>query len=166
MADLADIQPGQRVLEPSAGTGNLITAILNRFMSGADCGRIVAVEINFQLAEQLRERQRKTLYATDSNYDIRCADFLSHNGELGQFDRIIMNPPFADAADIKHIRHAFDKLKPGGRLVAICANGPRQRDQIMALADQFGTWEDLPADSFAESGTSVNAAMIVLDKPE
>jgi len=38
-----------------------------------------------------------------------------------------MNPPFENGADIKHIQHAMKMLKPGGRLVAICANGPRQQ---------------------------------------
>jgi hypothetical protein len=37
-----------------------------------------------------------------------------------------LNPPFGNADDIKHIMHAWKMLKPGGRLVAICANGPRQ----------------------------------------
>ena len=62
-----------------------------------------------------------------------CADFLECNGNLGKFDRIIMNPPFSDAADIKHIKHAIAFLKPGGRLVALCANGPRQHQQLQAV---------------------------------
>jgi 16S rRNA G1207 methylase RsmC len=45
--------------------------------------------------------------------DTRQADFLECNGDLGTFDRIIMNPPFANADDIKHIMHALKMLKPG-----------------------------------------------------
>jgi hypothetical protein len=50
-------------------------------------------------------------------------------------------------------------LKPGGRLVAICANGPRQNDQLKPL----GTWEVLPADTFKEQGTNVNTALLVVE---
>src|SRR4051794_285291 len=77
--------------------------------------------------------------------------------ELGKFDRIVMNPPFDHGSDIEHIRHAMKYLKPGGRLVAICANGPRQRE---AFTDESEHWEDLPANTFA--GTGVSAALFVM----
>jgi hypothetical protein len=50
-------------------------------------------------------------------------------------------------------------LKPGGRLVAICANGPRQREKLQPIAS---SWEDLPSGTF--KGTGVNAALLVIDK--
>jgi protein-L-isoaspartate O-methyltransferase len=144
VVELADIQPGQTILEPSAGTASLIRAIKE-----ADCGaKVYAVEINPTLAEAIRPQV----------VDLRCADFLTLNGELGTFDRIIMNPPFANAKDIEHIEHALTKLNPGGRLVAICANGPRQRERLQPIADE---WIDLPAGSFQEAGTNVNAAIVV-----
>jgi hypothetical protein len=71
-----------------------------------------------------------------------------------------MNPTFANGQDIRHIEHARGKLKPGGRLVAICANGPRQRERLQPLATD---WIDLPAGSFSEQGTNVNAAIVVID---
>jgi hypothetical protein len=49
-----------------------------------------------------------------------------------------MNPPFANADDIKHIMHALKMLKPGGRLVAICANGPRQNDKLRPIVESRG----------------------------
>jgi protein-L-isoaspartate O-methyltransferase len=161
LIELADIQPGQRVLEPSAGTGNLVSRVINRF-TGADCGKVVAVEINSTLADGLREQRNRTLYANESNFDVRCADFLTC-ADLGTFHRIVMNPPFADGADIKHIRHAFAMLKPGGRLVAICANGPRQQTLLRSRADK---WIDLPAGSFADSGTNVNTAICVFSRED
>jgi hypothetical protein len=63
-------------------------------------------------------------------------------------------------ADIRHVEHALGKLDPGSRLVAIVANGPRQRERLEPIAME---WIDLPAGSFAGQGTSVNAAMVVLD---
>jgi hypothetical protein len=79
---------------------------------------------------------------------------------LGTFDRIVMNPPFANATDIRHIEHARGKLAPGGRLVAICAAGPRQREQLAPIA---ADWIELPAGSFKEQGTNVNAAIVVIE---
>ncbi len=49
-----------------------------------------------------------------------------------------MNPPFANGQDIKHITHALRYLSPGGRLVAICANGPRQNDKLRPIVDARG----------------------------
>jgi hypothetical protein len=75
-----------------------------------------------------------------------------------------MNPPFVNGADIQHIKHAVTFLKPGGRLVAICANGPRQQAALKPLAEQSGGyWEDLPAGTFADQGTNVNTAMLVIE---
>ena len=74
---------------------------------------------------------------------------------------LIMNPPFENAVDIKHINHALTMLKPGGRLVALCTNGPRQREAFLDMAEY---WEDLPAGSFKEAGTGVNVALMVITK--
>jgi protein-L-isoaspartate O-methyltransferase len=156
VVELAEIEPGHDVLEPSAGTGNILAACFHLngpgFTGTPPSGKTVAVEINATLTEHLRQEYPQA--------DVRCADFLACNGELGTFDRIVMNPPFANRADIRHIEHARGKLKPGGRLVAICANGPRQREKLQPLAT---AWIDLPAGSFAEQGTSVNAAIVVID---
>ena len=150
MVELADLDFNNRVLEPSAGTGNIVEAILRRAASSQGI-TVQAVEINRTLADRLSTQP----------VQVECADFLACNGNLGTFDRVLMNPPFTNAADIQHIQHALTFLKPGGRLVAICANGPRQQ---AALKSQAETWEDLPADTFAEAGTSVRAALVVMVK--
>lgn len=158
MVALAEIKPGMRVLEPSAGTGRLLGAMGGRmFAHSPERGEVVAVEINQSLADRLKPEFPLT--------DVRCADFLQCNGDLGTFDRIIMNPPFVKASDIDHIQHAFNMLKPGGRLVAICANGPRQNAILRPMVEKHGgEWEDLPAGTFKEQGTGVNTALIVLNK--
>src|SRR5262249_10806030 len=113
MVELADIRAGQTILEPSAGTGALLEALPRKPLA---CG-LTLVEMNRSLCDGL----------TAKGYHSICADFLECNGELGTFDRVVMNPPFANGQDITHIQHALAKLKPGGRLVALCANGPRQQ---------------------------------------
>jgi predicted RNA methylase len=152
MVELADVQPGQRVLEPESGTGNLVMAVFD--VAPVD---VVAVEINPSLAAGLRQWIPA---GNDSRLDVRCADFLEcDEATLGTFDRIVMNPPFAKAADIRHIEHAMKLLRRGGLLVATCANGPRQRD---ALKPRAAYWEDLPPNTFKEAGTSVNTALLML----
>jgi protein-L-isoaspartate O-methyltransferase len=145
VVELADIRPGMTVLEPSAGTGALLDAI------GTHDG-VTAVEVNHTLAEVLRTRYPLC--------DVRCADFLAIGDEMGQFDRIVMNPPFDHGSDIDHIKHAYRMLNPGGRLVAICANGPRQQE---VMSDICSAWIELPAGSFKEQETNVNAAIVVID---
>jgi protein-L-isoaspartate O-methyltransferase len=149
MASLAELSAGYRVLEPSAGTGVLLAAV-----RADEPGAILtAVEIDYRLSDRLRR-----------DYDdVRQADFLACGEELGRFDAVLMNPPFAEGIDITHIRHAFGMLKPGGVLVAICANGPRQNDQLRPLVEQTGgEWEDLPDGTFKNAGTSVRTALITL----
>ena len=147
--------PPLRILEPSAGTGNLIAAIL----AVVDNAEIVAVEINNNLAEAMKQWRN---VEGGKDFSVLCADFLQCNGDLGKFDRIVMNPPFENGSDIKHILHARTFLNPGGKLVAICANGSRQREQLMPIAAE---WIDLEPGSFANSGTNVNAAIVVITQP-
>lgn len=148
MTDIADIQPQHRILEPSAGTGVLVDAMLD---AGATLERITLVEKSHALQGELT-RKYKTLYP---------GDFLERvSFELmGPFDRIVMNPPFSNGDDIKHIQHAASMLNPGGLLVALCANGPRQQDKLKPIAD---SWEDLPPNSFKAAGTSVNTALLTI----
>ncbi|HVZ88064.1 MAG TPA: DUF3560 domain-containing protein [Polyangia bacterium] len=163
MVEEADIQPGDRVLEPSAGTGNLLRAIAeaeaenNRFGKATE---VHAVEINMQLASVLYPHLAAS---------VRCADFLElpvNDLALGEFDRIVMNPPFIQGADINHIRHAWQFLKPGGRLVALCADGSRQRETLKPWAEELGgSYESLGPGLFKEQGTGVNVALIVVNAP-
>ena len=89
-----------------------------------------------------------------------CADFLAIGEDLGEFDRIVMNPQFDHGADSDHINHAFALLAPGDRLVARCANCRCQREELGEVCTQ---WIDLPPGSFKEQGTNVNTAIVVLD---
>jgi predicted RNA methylase len=165
--EAADIQPGQRVLEPSAGTGALLSAALPwngaGFTGSPAAGETVAVEINQRLADVLRSEYPTT--------DVRCADFLHCNGDLGKFDRVVMNPPFADKADIEHVTHALKFLKAGGKLVAIMSAGVTFREDRKAsdfralIWGMGGTIEELPEDSFKQSGTSVRTVLVEVCTP-
>lgn len=153
MVSIADIRPGHRVLEPEVGTGRILAAIVRAVLNV----ELVAVELNYNLAANLSQ------HYPDPAISIRQADFLECNGDLGTFDRILMNPPFANGDDIKHIKHAVKFLVPGGLLVGICAGGPRQLEQLKPLAS---FWEPLPAGTFSESGTEVSTVLLTITAPE
>jgi 16S rRNA G1207 methylase RsmC len=76
-------------------------------------------------------------------------------------DCVLMNPPFSKGQDVAHILHALKFLKPGGRLVALCANGPRQQAELRPLA---ATWEALPDGIFGDQGTNVRAALMTMTR--
>ena len=155
MVSLAAIEEGNEVLEPSAGTGRLLDALISPDQTGWNCApvsRLVAVELNQELAKRLR--------VTYACADVHEKDFLGCNGDLGKFDRVLMNPPFQNGDDIKHIQHALTMLKPGGMVVALCANGPRQEAKLRPIAT---SWEELPTDTFKDSGTGVRAVLLTIE---
>ena len=108
LLELADIQDYDRVLEPSAGKGDILDAIKKEHTYK----ELHAIEPSSQLREIL---SRKGHWLVGD-------DFLEYHPEE-KYDKIIMNPPFEDGQDIDHVRHAFSLLKPSGRLVAIMGEG-------------------------------------------
>lgn len=153
VAAIADIQPGMDVLEPSAGIGRLVRAAFDR---GAIS--VVAVEIDPVRAAKLRQHIIT---------DIIEADFLEMS-PTPDVDRVVMNPPFARQADIRHVMHAFKFLKAGGKLVAIMSSGVLFRDnKLTADFRDFvyahdGSIDRLPEDSFKASGTAVNTCVVTM----
>ncbi len=175
MVEEADIQPGMRVLEPSAGTGALVTAIYADMVAkGRQCS-VTAVEVSPALVKGLAvhaerwDAERAAGEASGCLLVPVCDDFLRMGPwtldrlQKSAFDRVVMNPPFQRGADIEHIRHALTFLAPGGRLVALCANGARQREAMEAIiAERGGSYQPLPEGSFREQGTKVRVAMVVI----
>jgi len=148
--DDAEPADGLRWLEPSAGPGRLCQAIFR----AVDTAELVAVDVSPQVAG--------ICAATNKAAKVITADFLELSvDEIGSFDRVVMNPPFVDAVDIKHIKKAASLLNQGGILMAICAHGPRQVEALAAWArDSGGYFEKLPEGSFKDAGTNVSTALL------
>lgn len=142
----ASITIGQSVLEPSAGTGNLIQAIVD----DVRCD-IMAFEIHPELAEGLRSKF--------PNVAVVNGDFLKSAGTM-KFDRVVMNPPFSRGDDVKHIMHALTFLRKGGRLVSICSGGPAAERKLKPFASN---WIPVEAGTFAQSGTNIATVMLTID---
>ena len=153
MMDAADCDKGMKVLEPSAGKGDILAAL-----HAAGCNA-VEFELNYTLAGICTAK------------GLRCerCDFLDMDPEP-ILDRVVMNPPFEQYQDAKHVRRAFDWLKPGGRIVAIVGAGCLHA----ARCEWFRDWlsevgavvDPQPAGSFADAfnPTGVNVALSVIDK--
>lgn len=161
MMDYAQVEPGMTALEPSAGKGNIVDALL-------DAGAVVtAVEWSQTLVNLLQLKYTGKII-------IEPGDFLTFNDHTHpmQWDRIVMNPPFEDGQDMAHVQHAYGLLRRDGRLVAIMSAGIKSRSDAKTTA--FREWleevggtvvEELPAGTFYhEAGTNVPTIMVVIDK--
>ena len=98
---------------------------------------------------------------------VRHMDFLVQAPEAS-YDRVVMNPPFAKQADIKHVLHAFRFLKPSGLLVSVMAASVAFRDNKLTqefrdlIRDRHGDIEALPDGAFKASGTMVRSVIVTL----
>ena len=154
MLELAELKTGERVLEPSAGKGNIADRIIEKV--GNDT--VSTIEIDPKLSEILDLK----------GYNNRRDDFLNITDE--EYDKIIQNPPFEKLQDVDHVRHAYDLLAPGGKLVSVMSESPFFQQQKKArefrewLAEKDGYIEKLPAGSFknSERSTGVNTRLIVI----
>lgn len=157
IASEADIQPGMDVLEPSAGNGVLAEAARK---AG---GNVDVVELASDLRDILKEK----------GFNVVGSDFDEFKPEK-LYDRVLMNPPFSNDLDVKHVRQAYEHLKPGGKLVAIVSTmaGERNNKRNQAFREwlnELGAKEEkLPEGMFKESmnPTSVATKLITLMKPE
>lgn len=157
MARLANIREGMRVLEPSAGNGNLADA------AKAEGGQVDVIEISSQLRDIL----------TAKGYTVVDHDFDGFTPDK-PYDAIVMNPPFSNRQDAAHIMRAFGMLAGGGTLAAIAGEGVFFGKDQKAVA--FREWlehhsadvEPLEAGTFNDNAllaqTSANARLIVLRK--
>lgn len=157
MADLAGVSEGDRVLEPSAGNGNLADA------AKAAGGQVDVIEISSQLRDIL----------TAKGYEVVAHDFDAFTPSE-PYDAVIMNPPFSQRRDSEHIMRAFGMLKAGGRLAAIAGEGVFFGTDAKAVA--FRKWlddhgadiEPLGAGTFKDTNllatTGANARLIVMQK--
>lgn len=150
---LANIKESDTVLEPSAGTGSLL--------SGLPVKQVDCIELNETLATILKEK----------GYNVQNCAF--ENAEVKQYDKIIMNPPFGKRLDAKHIKLAFDKfLKDGGTLVAIHSSGitqasDRASKQFQELCNNYGTFQkEFNNNEFKNSGkgTMISTTITRLQK--
>ncbi|MDX3242476.1 class I SAM-dependent methyltransferase [Streptomyces sp. ME18-1-4] len=156
LLDLAELEAGCEVLEPSAGRGAIAEAAAAR---GAvvDC-----IELDAARAEHIRAGE----YARE----VTAADFFSVKVQR-RYQRVIMNPPFADRQDIRHVQRALRFVQPGGLVVAVMygslpyRSDRKARDFRARVQESRGTITALPDDAFPAVGVSTVVAVIPVREP-
>jgi predicted RNA methylase len=153
LIEMAEIESGMHVLEPSAGRG-AIAYPCAEMGATVDCYELMTDNYK-SLCENIKLRH------------VRPMDFLAQTPEA-IYDRVAMNPPFMKQLDIKHVNHAHKFLKDGGRLVAIMSAGVKFRSNKLTtefrefVEQKGGSINDLPEGSFKESGTMVNTVIVTI----
>lgn len=102
---LADVHPGMRCLEPSAGRGAIVAALCRRgaYVVGIDNDPKMMV---FGFTGGMHPPVQMV-----------HADFMT--ADEGLFDRVVMNPPFSLKQDIRHVTRAFGMLHPASAYVGL-----------------------------------------------
>ena len=149
MIQYAHINENSRVLEPSAGIGNI-----------AD--QIKQITNNLDVCEQMYHFNE---LLNLKGHNVVGSDFLEYE-TTNKYDAIIMNPPFSDEQN--HIKHAYNLLKNDGILVAISsphwtfANDKNSVEFRQWLENETYFINDLPSGTFEMTG--VSSKIIVIEK--
>lgn len=137
---------GDRVLEPSCGEG----AIMDELVLLEQKITLIGVECDHGRASKAKAKGHSVI--TDN--------FLQTN-PTGDFDKVVMNPPFYGKHYIKHVEHAAKFLKQAGTIACILPATARYNHNLLPSG---GTWYDLPVASFKESGTNIPTGFYVWRK--
>ena len=151
MIELAGLFEGCKVLEPSAGRGAIA-------FTAANCGAKVD-------ACELMDANFEHLQKVGGLNSIIKGDFL-HLEPKPDYDFVLMNPPFSKRQDVKHVNHAKQFLKDGGKLVSVMSAGVefRQDKLTQEFRENLTHIKKLPEGAFKESGTMVNTVLVVVQK--
>ena len=145
---LAGVRKDSRVLEPEAGIGNIADAAKD-VTDHVDC-----IERMTDFCEILKLKKHNVI-----GNDLLTAETAPI------YDAVVMNPPFSE--ECEHIKRAFDFLRPGGSLVAVCSSSIQWKST--RKYEQFRDWLSEHTHSIDECGakfemTGVHTVVLVVDK--
>lgn len=145
---LAGVRKDSRVLEPEAGIGNIAEAA-KEVTDHVDC-----IERMTDFCEILKLKKHNVI-----GNDLLTAETAPI------YDAVVMNPPFSE--ECEHIKRAFDFLRPGGSLVAVCSSSIQWKST--RKYEQFRDWLSEHTHSIDECGakfemTGVHTVVLVVDK--
>jgi predicted RNA methylase len=153
----ARIVAGDRVLEPSAGKGDI-----------ADAARAAGASVD---AIEISDTLRKLLEA--KGHHLVAQDFEDFT-PTEPYDTVIMNPPWSGNADVRHTRRAYDLVKPGGTVVSLI--GMHSSFASDRVSREFRDWleelgaevEDQPREAFVSQWqrNGIPSRLVVLHKPQ
>lgn len=145
---LAGVRKDSRVLEPEAGIGNIADAA-KEVTDHVDC-----IERMTDFCEILKLKKHNVI-----------GNNLLTAETAPIYDAVVMNPPFSE--ECEHIKRAFDFLRPGGSLVAVCSSSIQWKST--RKYEQFRDWLSEHTHSIDECGakfemTGVHTVVLVVDK--
>lgn len=147
---------GKRVLEPSAGSGNIV-----RWLKRNGAQEVIACEKDHHLRKLLNGECR-----------LIAEDFLQvTSDEVSHVDYIVMNPPFSRGAE--HILHAYEIAPANCTIVALCNTSnvtgrsySKTNNLLAETVKLHGSREDLGSvfDDDAERTTRCEVSLLKLYK--
>jgi Domain of unknown function (DUF4942) len=145
---------GKTVLEPSAGTGNIVDYLKEQGAAVIAC----------EQSESLRAILSTKCTIIENDFLQLTSDKISH------VNFIIGNPPFSE--DEKHILHAWQIAPAGCTIIMLCNFNTvdRQtfasRKELRQIIESYGSWDDLgQCFEQSERKTGVRVAVVKITKP-
>lgn len=135
---MANIEEGDKVLEPSAGQGALV--------EGIPAEQVTCVEISPLHAKILEAK----------GYDVYCTDFLKYK-QTG-YHKILMNPPFSQGRLRHHIEHAASLLHLKGKVFAVVPASYQNKEIVKGMKH---TYSDIYEGEF--KGTSIDTVIVCIE---
>ena len=175
MIDRNIVADGINVLEPSAGTGELISAWLEpdrRYVRREYCKKDYEPEFHGHCIEINKTR---AAVLKGKGYKVVWDDFLTFNPMM-RYSLILMNPPFHDGA--KHLLKALEVCAPGGQIACILnaetirnPNTNERKALIAKLEEQEKYTVEYAKEAFADADrkTDVEVALVhvkMKERPE
>lgn len=146
--------PIKKLLEPSAGHGDLLKSVPSHYRGKVDC-----IEVDFSRSAVLEKK----------GFPVVGHDFLEFNG-ISIYSHIFLNPPFA--MGVEHVLHAWDILFDGEVVAIVNAEtiknpNSKKKRFLVDLVSRFGSVEFLQEQFMSEDAerkTQVEVAVIYLCK--
>jgi len=143
------------ILEPSAGKGDILNYISERFTTA----KLYFCEINFELQKMCK------------NAKFLGNDFLQlKSSDVSHIDYFVMNPPFS--GDDTHILHAYNIAKDGSVIISLCNSNTLNKSHyknsknIRKIIELYGFSKDLGnVFTHAERKTDVYVSLVIINKP-
>lgn len=155
------------ILEPSAGTGNIIEALKKKEEISTRCYKKVSFDIDCIEVDQNLQHILK-----EKNFRVVYNDFLRYN-TMKEYDLIIMNPPFSNGC--KHLLKALEMQKRNGGAVVCLLNAEtlknpctNERLDLQRKLTEYNAKIEFIQDAFldAERKTAVEIALVKVQLPE
>lgn len=167
---IRDISPYKKVLDPSAGKGDLLDVLAKQY-GNYDKHHYNDKIVKFPTLNAIEIQPELVAILRDKGYNVIDYDFLSYPGRQ-RFDYIIMNPPFDNGA--KHLLHAWEISQGYGTEIRCLLNSEtlnnpfsQDRQRLAKIIEKFGEVQELgQCFQTAERPTDVEISLVTLTAPK